>query len=149
MTVSIIIAYHTSAKIFRYIKHEIKKCHTRNTVLRYVCDMYCYVCNTTNIITECNLVTNISQEGTIIVTVHVSEVQYDPKGQWHYRYFIEILGHIPWKRCRRRYWWACKVKNIIVRWKVMGINDDVIVPRMLPPLWYSNANHNSAARVAS
>ena len=77
MTVSIILTYHTSAKIFRYIKHEIKKCHTRNTVLRYVCDMYCYMCtcvtciviymcNTTNIITECNLVTNISQEGTII-----------------------------------------------------------------------------------
>ena len=66
MTVSSILTYHTSAKIFRYIKHEIKKCHTRNTVLRYVCDMYCYMCNTTNIITECNLVTNISQEGTII-----------------------------------------------------------------------------------
>ena len=66
MTVSIILTYHRSAKIFRYIKHEIKKCHTRNTVLRYVCDMYCYMCNTTNIITECNLVTNISQEGTII-----------------------------------------------------------------------------------
>ena len=62
MTVSIILTYHRSAKIFRYIKHEIKKCHTRNTVLRYVCDMY----NTTNIITECNLVTNISQEGTLI-----------------------------------------------------------------------------------
>ena len=65
MTVSIILTYHTSAKIFRYIKHEIKKCHTRNTVLRYVCDMYFYMCNTTNIITECNFVTN-SQEGTII-----------------------------------------------------------------------------------
>ena len=66
MTVSIILTYHRSAKIFRYIKHEIKKCHTRNTVLCYVCDMYCYMCNTANIITECNLVTNISQEGTII-----------------------------------------------------------------------------------
>ena len=66
MTVSILLTYHTSAKIFRYIKYEIKRCHTRNTVLRYVCDMYCIMCNTTNIITECNLVTNISQEGTII-----------------------------------------------------------------------------------
>ena len=54
MTLSIILTYHRSAKIFRYIKHELKKCHTRNTVLRYECDMSCYMCNTTNIITECN-----------------------------------------------------------------------------------------------
>ena len=66
MTVSSILTYKRSAKIYKYIKHEIKKCHTRNTMLCYVCDMLCYMCNTTNIITECNLVTNISQEGTII-----------------------------------------------------------------------------------
>ena len=123
MTVSIILTYHTSAKIFRYIKHEIKKCHTRNTVLRYVCDMYC--CNTTNIITECNSVTNnyFTRGHHHTVTVHVSEVQYDPiKGQWHY--FIEILCHIPWKRCRRRYWLACKVNCQTEGYEQ---NDDVIV----------------------
>ena len=41
MTLSIILTYHRPAKIFRYIKHELKKCHTRNTVLGYVCDMSC------------------------------------------------------------------------------------------------------------
>ena len=107
MTVSIILTYHRSAKIFRYIKHEIKKCHTRNTVLRYVCDMHCYMCNTANIITECNLVTNISQEGTIIQLQFMCQRNnIYPKGQWHY--FIEKLCHITWKRCCRRYWCACK-----------------------------------------
>ena len=66
MTVSIILTSKRSAKIYKYIKHETKNCHTRNTMLCYVCDMLCYMCNTTNIITKCNSVTNISQEGTII-----------------------------------------------------------------------------------
>ena len=59
--------YYTNIKDQqKYIKHEIKNCHTRNTMLCYVCDMLCYMSNTTNIITKCNSVTNISQEGTII-----------------------------------------------------------------------------------
>ena len=91
MTVSIILTYKRSAKIYKYIKHEIKNCHTRNTMLCYVCDMLYYMCNTTNIITKCNSVTNISQEGTVIV--HVPEGQYDQKVQWHY--FVEILCLIP------------------------------------------------------
>ena len=62
-------------------------------MLCYVCDMLCYMCNTTNIITECNLVTNISRGHHHTVIVHVSEGQYDPKGQWHY--FVEILCLIP------------------------------------------------------
>ena len=79
MAVSIILTYKRSAKIYKYIKHSIKKCHTRNTMLCYVCDMLCYMCNTTNIITECNLVTNISRghhhTGNSSVT-HVTFVQF-------------------------------------------------------------------------
>ena len=41
MTVSIILTYNRSAKIYKYIKlEEEKKCHTRNTKLCYVCDMF-------------------------------------------------------------------------------------------------------------
>ena len=144
MIVSIILTYHTSAKIFRYIKHEIKKCHTRNTVLCYVCDMYCYMCNTANIITECNLVTNISQEGTIIQSQFMYQ-RYN-KIRSMALFHRNTLPH-PMERCRRLL--VCMQSQLSD--KVMGKNDDVIVqsPQGVAPLWHSNANHNSAARVAS
>ena len=82
------LSNHRSAKIFRYIKHELKKCYTRNTVLHYVCDMSCYMCNTTNIITECNLVTNISQEGIIIQSQFMCQ---------RYNMTQKVNGTISWK----------------------------------------------------
>ena len=105
------------------------------------------MCNTTNIITECNLVTNISQEGTIIHS-HSSCTRgtIRPNLRSMALFHRNTLPH-PMEKVSSTIGGHAKS---IVRLKVMGKNDDVIVQSSqdVAPLWHSNANHNSAARVA-
>ena len=94
-------------------------------MLRYVCDiMYCYTCNTTNIITECNLVTHISQEGTIIQSQFMyqryNKTQFKVNGTLFHR---NTLPH-PMEKVSSTIGGHAKS---IVRQGYMGKNDDVIV----------------------
>ena len=82
------------------------------------------MCNTTNIITECNLVTNISQEQVICIQ---SQFMYQRDNITQ-----KVNGTVSWKYIATSHE-KCVVDGIggraksIVRRKFMSKNDDVIV----------------------
>ena len=64
-------------------------------------------------------------------------------------YFVEILCHIPWKMCRRRYWWACKVNCQPEVYEQKRWCDCAKFTGFCYPCGTVDASHNSAACVAS
>ena len=113
------------------------------------------MCNTTSIFTECNLVANISQEGTIIQSRLIqSQFMYQRDSITQ-----KVNGTISWKYIATSHE-KCVVDGIggraksIVRWKFMSKNDDVIVQssQLMPAttvLYVSQADIDSVTIIGS